>query len=61
MLLALLAGAAAAVVLLLIWGLNLPGRWRHRHIPGPPPRFLLGEWSACPACQAQTPSCWVGA
>ena len=26
-----------------VYGLNLVQRWRYRHIPGPPPKWLLGN------------------
>lgn len=39
---ALCAVGAAAFAAFVIYGFNLPNRWRYRGIPGPPPSWLLG-------------------
>lgn len=33
----------ALVLFVLYYGANLRARWRYRHLPGPPPRWLLGN------------------
>ena len=50
---ALLGVLGAAALALYLYGLNLGARWAHRHLPGPRPKWLLGNASRRPGLPDQ--------